>query len=360
MDAMLLAASPVPSVDLSASELPRDGLLITRSKFCDRRFGPECKRHYAALATGPKLIPVQCPFGFASIALPDAGPGFALTGFVPFPRIGGDAERARAKECPSGRVDTGVLVAWSKSLASAQALLRERESQALSSHLEALHEVRRLNHTVKVIMERLCTKAAPGNPDRAPSDLVRGWKASEMISHHLDALDILSNPGLAETPPNKVITFYKLVDQIFRIYQARADEKKVRLALGGHSVAKASVYDGTIHIAPSAFMDNAIKYSREGDQVEVRVFEGALDNKVSVGFEVRSMGPPASAAEERRLFRQRGRGEAAKGLAEGSGVGLVLVRAVAEQHGARATAVQRQLSDDRSEWLFRFELPTTR
>lgn len=309
------------------------------------------------MASAPPLTVVSCPFGFASMTLPASVSGFALTSFIPFPRLNTEKERARAKESPNGRIATDVLVAWARSLSTAEALLQQRERESLSSHLEALHEVRRLNHTVKVIMERLCGRASPKNPERADTDLVRAWKASEMISHHLDALDILSNPNLANQPPNKTIVLYKLVDQVQRIYQPRADAKKLSLRLTGQSVARAVVHDGTMHIVPSALIDNAIKYSPRGGDVEVHVFEGVLDNIPTVGFEVLSHGPTATAVEERRLFVGRGRGEAAKALAEGSGVGLVLVHSVAKQHHARASAIQKPQGNGWSEWCFRFEMP---
>lgn len=357
MDDLLASAAPVPVVDLNAPELPRNGLLIERPSYCDNHFGPQCRKHYSDLARSPKLTVTQCPFGFSSISLPGTSKGFALTGFVPFPRLGGDKERARSRDYPDGRIATTRLLEWAAKLEAFQHALRQRERDTLSGDLEAVHEVRRLNQTVKVVLERLCDQASPGAPERADENMVRAWKASVLISHQMDALDVLSNPDIATARPDKLITFYKLVDNVQRIYKARAGDKHVRLRLTGNSFAKAFVYDGTIHIVPSAFIDNAVKYSQTGDEIEVRVFEGTLDNVPSVGFEVVSVGPIASAAEERRLFKERGRGDAARALAQGSGAGLLVVQAVAEQHRARVSATQTQIPGGRAQWRFRFEMP---
>jgi signal transduction histidine kinase len=283
----------------------------------------------------------------------------AVSGVILFPRLGTASEKYRAKQNSGSHVATDRVVHWIQSTREMLKRLQTSERETVSSHLEALHEVRRLNQTVKVVMERVCNRTTSGQPESAEPDFVRAWKASLLISHHLDALDILANPTIQAAVPDKDIVFYKLVDSIYRIYLPRAAEKNVTLSLTGGSYKHARIHSNTIHIAPSAFIDNAIKYSPEKGVVEVHVFEGARENRPTVGFDVISTGPAATEVEELRLFKRRGRALAAKAYGEGSGVGLVTVRMVADQHSAWASARQRRVSAELSEWTFRFEIPAT-
>jgi signal transduction histidine kinase len=154
--------------------------------------------------------------------------------------------------------------------------------------------------------------------------------------------------------------FYRVVDKMVRIFEVLSEGRGVQLSLSGASTAKILADERTIHIIPSAFIDNAIKYSKRGGKVEIHVSDGVRDNRLVVTCAVRSDGPPATPDEEQRLFRGRGRGEAARTMAEGTGVGLALAKVVADQHGGTVSALQRRTSLERSEWTFSCEIPVVR
>ncbi len=102
----------------------------------------------------------------------------------------------------------------------------------------------------------------------------------------------------------------------------------------------------TIHIIPSVFIDNAIKYSEPGEIVDVGVEEEWRGYDKSVLLEVASYGPQATHEEEHNLFLRRGRGIAAKTVAEGSGIGLTLAKIVADEHMGTIYAMQSPMPDD--------------
>ena len=75
-------------------------------------------------------------------------------------------------------------------------------------------------------------------------------------------------------------------------------------------------------------LDNALKFSRSGDTIEARAFEdGAF-----VVIEVADTGPGIPEEEAPRVWEELYRGEGARRM-PGSGLGLALVRAIAERHG---------------------------
>ena len=79
-------------------------------------------------------------------------------------------------------------------------------------------------------------------------------------------------------------------------------------------------------------VDNAIKYNKPGGWVEVRL-ERAAD---AVVLEVADGGVGIPAEELRRVFERFYRVDKARGRAEGgSGIGLAIVKHVAENHGGR-------------------------
>jgi two-component system, OmpR family, sensor histidine kinase MprB len=86
---------------------------------------------------------------------------------------------------------------------------------------------------------------------------------------------------------------------------------------------------GQIERAISNLLDNAGKWSREGDEVDVRVREGEVS--------VRDHGPGIAAEDLPRIFDNFYRAPAARGM-PGSGLGLAIVRRVAESHGGTAVA----------------------
>ena len=143
-----------------------------------------------------------------------------------------------------------------------------------------------------------------------------------------------------------------------RIYRVIADSRTVTIRLTGSSVSMALLDERTIHIIPSAFIDNAVKCSQPGGMVEVHVSDGVRGNVPVITVEVTSNGPVATIEEERNLFVSRGRGKAGRAIAEGSGIGLTLAKIGADQHKGWISASQRQLATPgRAEWTFKFQVP---
>lgn len=351
----LLLTSPLPTVLLSPGVIapPIDGTLISTPTFCRRLFGEgRCVAFYESLAKEPAGASYVCPHGF-SVRTVDLGTQkIALTGLLVEGTHAGTRSKRLTQKFPASRIQKDVLETHATRLREAATRLDSADPN--SKRTEALHEVRRLNQVVKVIMERACKIVDEGKapPSR---DIMRAWKASEQMSLHMDALDLLTNPTLYAQTPHKPFVFYQLVDKIYRIYQPWANERPVKIQLSGNSFAQIMADPKTFYIIPSTFIDNAIKYAPPDSKIEIRVFEGALNNRPSVGFDVVSIGPPATPSEEAAFFKRRGRGQAAVEQAQGSGVGLYLAGVIAQQHGAVVKATQRRLQPHESEWTFRFE-----
>ena len=82
-------------------------------------------------------------------------------------------------------------------------------------------------------------------------------------------------------------------------------------------------------------VDNALRYTPAGGRVDVRLRTGPADRTLQL--EVCDSGPGIPAADRQRVFDRFYRGMGAHGRAgtdTGSGLGLSIVHAIAERHGA--------------------------
>ncbi|HEU4408761.1 MAG TPA: HAMP domain-containing sensor histidine kinase [Polyangiaceae bacterium] len=88
-----------------------------------------------------------------------------------------------------------------------------------------------------------------------------------------------------------------------------------------------------IELALINLLDNAIKYAKDGKTLEV----GAVCHRYAAELYVRDAGPGLPPDEQRKVFERFERGRAAReGRVRGSGIGLALVKHIAEAHGGYA------------------------
>jgi signal transduction histidine kinase len=356
LERIAVASSPYPLVDLDQPSVPEPGRHYPTPKVCKKVFGRgECARFYASLRDDGGRH--QCPYGFSVWPMGVGSRRLAVTALVGAPRLGGDAERLRGKEYPENRAPAEAIPAWGRAIHSlVVAGDAEREAE-FTRRLEALHEIRRFNQVVKVNMERACEAESPDDVDAATIELVRAHRASVLISVQLDALDLLANPASAMSFEPRRAVFYKTVDKMVRIYQVLAEQRNVTIRKTGVSFSYADVDNRTIHIIPSVFIDNAIKYSQPGETVDVHVSDDTRAGLPVITVEVQSNGPSATSEEEQALFLRRGRGSAAEAVAQGSGLGLTLAKIVADQHKGWYSATQKPFIGGRARWTFRFQIP---
>jgi two-component system phosphate regulon sensor histidine kinase PhoR len=101
-------------------------------------------------------------------------------------------------------------------------------------------------------------------------------------------------------------------------------------------------------------VDNAIKYGTEGGQVEVFLRR----NPGGVVLGVRDYGPGIDRDEQGRIFERFYRARSARDRnVRGSGIGLALVKYIAEAHGGRATVESPVPGDPAPGSLFQVFLP---
>ena len=139
---------------------------------------------------------------------------------------------------------------------------------------------------------------------------------------------------LARVDPETAVAGYKQVDllslaaQVMRELAPQAHAKQIEISLEESTACKVLGDEVQLSLLLRNLLDNAIRYTQVSGRVTVSVL-----NSDGITLEVRDTGPGIPKAERehvlQRFYRISGSGE------EGSGLGLSIVRRIAQMHGAR-------------------------
>jgi two-component system, OmpR family, sensor kinase len=215
-----------------------------------------------------------------------------------------------------------------------QELVNEIQAQAAGDRRRFL---RRLDHELKNPLTAI--RAGLVNLKESPSEDNRRealWSVeAQALRLSRLAADLRKLAELEIRPlESSIVNLNQILDEVCSLAQDHAEDGQRRLTL---TVPKApwplpniSGDPDLLLLALHNLLDNALKFTRPGDTVEVRAFEDGS----SVVVEVADTGPGIADEDLKHVWEELYRGKGARGI-PGSGLGLALVRAIAERHNGQ-------------------------
>ncbi|MGO9707390.1 MAG: sensor histidine kinase, partial [Polyangiaceae bacterium] len=119
------------------------------------------------------------------------------------------------------------------------------------------------------------------------------------------------------------------------VYRYRAEREAVKLVVDvAPQLPLTRIDERAIQLAVINLVDNALKYAPNGDVITIR----ATEERGTIFVRVIDRGPGVPVDDRLRIFDRfvRGSREGASTRVRGSGIGLALVKHIAESHGGRA------------------------
>ncbi len=215
-----------------------------------------------------------------------------------------------------------------------RAVARERRLNALKSDFVASvsHELRAPVASIRLMADALgAGKIEPRTVAEFHALISReGARLSALIENVLDFARIEQGRKRWDREPAELAP---LVRESLELMAPLAAEKSVTLAAAGLlPELVANVDAGAIRQALVNLLDNAIKFSPPGASVEISLTATAADWRIAISDD----GPGIPEAEHARIFERFHRlGSELRRETQGTGIGLSLVKAVAEAHGGR-------------------------
>ncbi|HRI66616.1 MAG TPA: HAMP domain-containing sensor histidine kinase [Polyangium sp.] len=236
------------------------------------------------------------------------------------------------------------------------ASIKERHLAALKSDFVAnvSHELKTPLALVRMFGEILLA-------DRVPSDEKRrqylqiivseSERLTALIENVLDFAKVERGKAAYEFAPGRLD---EVVSRAVEVYRYRAERDGIAVHLAPCDELPLAMLDArAVELAIINLLDNAFKYAKDGGRVDI-VCEHR-DGFVLV--RVRDQGPGIELDEQERIFERFVRGRrAGENRVRGSGIGLALVKHIAESHGG-TISVTSPITEDRRGSMFVLKLP---
>jgi two-component system phosphate regulon sensor histidine kinase PhoR len=214
------------------------------------------------------------------------------------------------------------------------ATLKERRLNALKSDFIAnvSHELKTPLSVVRMFGEMLLTGRV-ASPDRQRQYIETICRESERLSGLIEnVLDFAALERGKQNYAREAADFGEIVARGVETVRLRLEGVEMRFS-APHPGPNVFVDAQAVLLAVINLLDNAIKYG-EGSPVDVQI--NVAESEVSVS--VRDHGPGIPAEETKRVFDRFYRVRRPGQQIRGSGIGLSLVKHIADAHGGRAWA----------------------
>ena len=215
-------------------------------------------------------------------------------------------------------------------------LRRERQLNEMKSQFVASvsHELRAPVASIRLMADALeAEKVAPETAKEFHRLIAReGARLSTLVGNVLDHARIEQGRRVWKMEP---CDLESLVADTLRVMGPLAREKNITLR-STLSPLEAAVDAGAIQQALVNLLDNAIKFSPAGSTVETVL--SIDEERRTWRIAVRDEGPGIAKAEQARIFERFYRpGDELRRETQGTGIGLSLVKAIAEAHSGSVT-----------------------
>lgn len=265
------------------------------------------------------------------VALLTAGIGGWLVGrrmLTPLADMAEQATRINERD-PRGRLTTPQANDELGQLATAFNGLLDRLAAALAQQrqfmADASHELRTpvsvVHTTAQVTLARLSRA-----PDEYRESLGIVAEQSARLARMVDAMFLLSRAEAHGLPLRReFVNLDDVVAESARALRVLADQRGVTITVDGDQEVGLTGDDALLRQLVGNLLDNAIRHSRTGGRVAVNL----RDRSGSAVLSVTNDGAPVAETDRERIFERFVR----IGHSDGAGLGLPIVRWIAEAHG---------------------------
>ena len=220
-------------------------------------------------------------------------------------------------------------------------LLQSRQSlEALQQQQErwvsdVAHELKTPLTALMLVSDRLET-AVQGDDSVLVQRLQKELRRLQLLVEDLLELSRLENSLPMEDGHYTPLILNEVVNSAWNSIRPLAEKRQISLVLHGEPLAGLRGDQPRLHRAILNLLDNALRYSPNGDRVEVAIQKSGGWWLIAV----RDHGPGLSEPDLEKMFQRFYRGDPSRARSNrsGSGLGLAIVQQIAVNHGGRVQA----------------------
>ncbi len=195
---------------------------------------------------------------------------------------------------------------------------------------DAAHELRSPLTALSLQLQALAAAGSDKERHEAAMRLRAGVaRATRLVEQLLTLARHQRAPAAADAPVSLDDVVREIVSELLPL----ADAKRIDLGVTRSDPAVALGDSDGLRVLVRNLVDNAIRYTPEGGRVDIAMLHETSSGVSRPVLEVCDSGPGIPPDERERVFDRFYR--LAGTNAAGSGIGLAIVKAIAEQHGAR-------------------------
>lgn len=305
-----------------------EGIDIPIPDFCKKNCSnnTKCMKYYRDLEIANEGVH-QCPYGFASFVFEIDEDKFIFSCL----RIEKYYDRQKLlpkiKNEPKEYRELSLVSVIKYAEAYKEFFLNQNKYEEYKTFVDDIfHDVRKFNQQIKIKNDRIYKKA---QQHTRFGDILQVTKSIQQLAWfltlRLNNHDFIYNEELLRADVKSSYNIYRIIDKVKKCIKERADEKNIRIDMNSRFECKDMQAYDCIELLPYIFLDNAIKYSVNGETIYIEIDEDIEYQHVKI----KSLGPMAYEHEIPKLSDQGYRGKNATSITkDGMGIGLYTAKRI--------------------------------